>query len=61
MKSKSRTRRLLTAILLWPVCQFTGCSVFDGTFGERVITGTVFDGVQLATFNAFFQIGSGAL
>jgi hypothetical protein len=51
----------LTAILLWPVCQFTGCSVFDGTFGERVITGTVFDGVQLATFNAFFQIGSGAL
>ena len=61
MKFFSKTRRLLAAILLCPVFQFTGCSLFDGTFAAKVVTGTVFDSIQLAAFNTFFELGSGAL
>jgi hypothetical protein len=60
MKAMSRTRRVLAAMLLWPVLQFAGCSVFDGYFPERVLTGTVFDPIQIQTFNAFFNLGRGA-
>lgn len=48
------------ALMLWPVLQFMGCTVFDGTFEERVVTGTVFDSVQLSTFTTFFNLGRGA-